>query len=98
MGDGSDREGENAGVRGDSVELGKKIKVRRVGAGKRRMVQFKLNGRVFEAIKQNRAKPSRWGKLAREKHPVVQFGMCNRISMWLCRWMERCWSTEVSSG
>jgi hypothetical protein len=52
---------------------GKKVKVRRVGAGRLRMVQFKLNGRVFEAIEQNRAKPSRWGKLAREKHSVVQF-------------------------
>ena len=52
---------------------GQKVKVRRVGAGKLRMVLFKLNGRVFEAIEQNRAKPSRWGKPAREKHPVVEF-------------------------
>jgi hypothetical protein len=37
------------------------------------MVQFKMNGRMFEAIEQNRVKPSRWGKLAREKHQVVQF-------------------------
>jgi hypothetical protein len=37
------------------------------------MVQFPLNGRVFEAIEQNPEKPSRWGKLAREKHRVVQF-------------------------
>jgi len=29
--------------------------------------------REFEAIEQNREKPSRWGKLAREKHQVVQF-------------------------
>ena len=32
-----------------------------------------MNGRMFEAIEQNREKPSRWGKLAREKHQVVQF-------------------------
>ncbi|MGA8216757.1 MAG: hypothetical protein WB799_24440 [Candidatus Sulfotelmatobacter sp.] len=50
-----------------------KIPVRRVGSGRLRMVQFRLNGRVFEAIEQNREKPSRWGKLAREKHQVVQF-------------------------
>jgi hypothetical protein len=50
-----------------------KILVRRVGSGRLRMVQFKMNGRVLEAIEQNREKPSRWGKLAREKHQVVQF-------------------------
>jgi hypothetical protein len=50
-----------------------KIPVKRVGSGRLRMVQFRLNGRMFEAIEQNREKPSRWGKLAREKHQVVQF-------------------------
>jgi hypothetical protein len=50
-----------------------KIHVRRVGSGRLRMVEFRLNGRVFEAIEQNPEKPSRWGKLAREKHQVVQF-------------------------
>ena len=50
-----------------------KIPVRRVGSGRLRMVQFKFSGRVFEAIEQNPEKPSRWGKLAREKHQVVQF-------------------------
>jgi hypothetical protein len=59
---------------GDELLLDdQKIRVRRVGSGRLRMVQFKLNGRVFEAIEQNREKPSRWGKLAREKHQVVQF-------------------------
>jgi hypothetical protein len=52
---------------------GQKLRVERVGSGRLRMVQFKLNGRMFEAIEQNRMKPSRWGKLAREKHQVVQF-------------------------
>ncbi|MFZ3189675.1 MAG: hypothetical protein WA180_14520 [Candidatus Sulfotelmatobacter sp.] len=32
-----------------------------------------MNGRVFDAIEQNPDKPSRWGKLARDKHQVVQF-------------------------
>jgi hypothetical protein len=50
-----------------------KLRVKRVGSGRLRMVQFKLNGRMFEAIEQNREKPSRWGKLARERHQVVQF-------------------------
>jgi len=50
-----------------------KLRVKRVGSGRLRMVQFKLNGRMFEAIEQNREKPSRWGRLAREKHQVVQF-------------------------
>jgi hypothetical protein len=50
-----------------------KVRVKRVGHGRLRMVQFGLNGRLFEAIEQNPEKPSRWGKLAREKHQVVQF-------------------------
>jgi hypothetical protein len=50
-----------------------KLRVKRVGSGRLRMVQFKLNGRMFEAIEQNCEKPSRWGQLAREKHQVVQF-------------------------
>ena len=58
----------------DSVTLDdQKLRVKRVGSGRLRMVQFKLNGRMFEAIEQNREKPSRWGQLAREKHQVVQF-------------------------
>jgi hypothetical protein len=50
-----------------------KLRVKRVGRWRLRMVQFKLNGRMFEAIEQNPEKPSRWGQLAREKHQVVQF-------------------------
>jgi len=50
-----------------------KLKIKRVGSGRWRTVQFEVNGRKFEAIEQNRDKPSRWGQLAREKHQVVQF-------------------------
>ena len=50
-----------------------KLRVKRVGSGRLRMVQFKLNGRMFEAIEQNPMKPSRWGQMARAKHQVVQF-------------------------
>ena len=63
-------------MNGEEVVLGEdgqKLRVKRVGSGRLRMVQFKLNGRMFEAIEQNRMKPSRWGQLAREKHQVVQF-------------------------
>ena len=61
-------------MNGEEVLLeDQKIRVRRVGSGRLRMAQFKLNGRVLEAIEQNREKQSRWGQLAREKHQVVQF-------------------------
>jgi hypothetical protein len=50
-----------------------RIPVKRVGSGRLRMVAFRMNGRLWEAIEQNPDKPSRWGKLAREKHQVVQF-------------------------
>jgi hypothetical protein len=56
-----------------AVEQDQKLRVKRVGSGRLRMLQFKLNGWMFEAIKQNPDKPSRWGQLAREKHQVVQF-------------------------
>jgi hypothetical protein len=61
-------------MNGEAVVLDdQKLRVKRVGSGRLRMVQFKLNGRMFEALEQNRMKPSRWGQLAREKHQVVQF-------------------------
>ncbi len=61
-------------MNGDSVILDEqKLRIKRVGGGQWRTVQFELNGRRFEAIEQNREKRSRWGQLAREKHQVVQF-------------------------
>jgi len=61
-------------MKGEEVALDdQKLRVKRVGSGRLRMVQFKLNGRMLEAIEQNRMKPSRWGQLARERHQVVQF-------------------------
>jgi hypothetical protein len=38
-----------------------------------RTVRFVMNGKEYQAIEQNAEKPSRWGKLAREGHRVVQF-------------------------
>jgi hypothetical protein len=32
-----------------------------------------MGGREYQAIQQNPGKPSRWGKLARAGHQVVQF-------------------------
>jgi hypothetical protein len=61
-------------MNGDEVSVGdQKIPVRKVGQARLRIVQFRLNGQLLEAIEQNPDKPSRWGKLAREKHQVVQF-------------------------
>lgn len=61
-------------MNGDQVTVGEqKIPVRKTGQAQLRIVQFRLNGRLLEAIEQNPDKPSRWGKLAREKHQVVQF-------------------------
>jgi hypothetical protein len=61
-------------INSESVVLKtQKLRIKRVGAGRWRTVQFESNGRKFEAIEQNRNKPSRWGQLAREKHQVVQF-------------------------
>ena len=61
-------------MNGDEVIVEKqRLRVKRVGSARLRMVQFRMNGRMFEAIEQNREKPSRWGQLAREKHQVVQF-------------------------
>jgi hypothetical protein len=61
-------------MNGEDVLLeGQSIRVARVGRGRLRMVSFRVNGRVLEAIEQNPEKASRWGKLAREGHQVVQF-------------------------
>ncbi|SRR5258708_1529047 len=61
-------------MNGVEVLLGQqRLQVKRVEAGGLRMVQFPFNGRVFEAIEQNPEKSSHWGKLARNKHQVVQF-------------------------
>jgi hypothetical protein len=61
-------------MNGEQVVVGdQRVRVKRVGSGRLRRVQFRVDGRAFEPIEQNREKPSRWGKLAREKHQVVQF-------------------------
>lgn len=51
---------------------GKPVKVERTGSQKLRTVRFEVDGREYQLIEQNPEKPSRWGKLAREGHRVVQ--------------------------
>ena len=59
---------------GDSVEVkGEQLRVRRTSTQRLRTVSFTMNGREYQAIEQNPAKPSRWGRLAGNGHQVVQF-------------------------
>jgi hypothetical protein len=52
---------------------GESIPVKRTSSNRLRMVSFELDGRKYDAIEQNKEKPSRWGQLARKGHRVVQF-------------------------
>ncbi|HTS06700.1 MAG TPA: hypothetical protein VMP68_14050 [Candidatus Eisenbacteria bacterium] len=52
---------------------GKMSRVTRTGSRKFRTVRFVMDGVEYQGIEQNPEKPSRWGKLAREGHRVVQF-------------------------
>jgi hypothetical protein len=51
---------------------GRTSRVSRTGAQRLRTVRFLMAGMEYQAIEQNGEKPSRWGKLAREGHQVVQ--------------------------
>jgi len=55
------------------VVAGRISRVGRTGARRFRTVRFVMGGGEYQAIEQNPEKPSRWGKLAREGHRVVQF-------------------------
>lgn len=58
----------------EQVTVGDKAtRVGRTSYQRLRTVKFEMNGREYQAIEQNADKPSRWGKLAREGHRVVQF-------------------------
>jgi hypothetical protein len=58
---------------GSAVSVaGKTVKVERTGSQKLRTVRLEVDGREYQMIEQNPEKPSRWGKLAREGHRVVQ--------------------------
>ena len=47
--------------------------VTRTGSQRLRTTRFLMGSKQYQAIEQNQDKPSRWGKLAREGHRVVQF-------------------------
>ena len=47
-------------------------RVSRTGSQRLRTVRFLMGGTEYQAIEQNPEKPSRWGKLARDGHRVVQ--------------------------
>ena len=52
---------------------GKPMPVSRTSKHRLRTLAFTMGKREYQAIEQNAEKPSRWGKLAREGHKVVQF-------------------------
>jgi len=67
---------QNQGEVGHPKEItveGKSWPVMRTGTRRLRTVRFEIGGKGYQAIEQNAEKPSRWGKLAREGHKVVQF-------------------------
>lgn len=55
------------------VVEGRASRVTRTGSQRLRTTRFLVGGKEYQAIEQNPEKPSRWGKLAREGHRVVQF-------------------------
>lgn len=58
---------------GTEVDVqGKRVPVRRTSSQRLRRVSFTMGGREYAAIEQNPEKPSKWDKLAREGHQVVQ--------------------------
>jgi hypothetical protein len=58
---------------GEVTVNGQTAAVKRTSVQRLKAVRFKMDGREYEAIEQNAAKPSRWGELARAGHHVVQF-------------------------
>ena len=61
-------------MEGSSITIDDRpMPVRRTSSSRLKFVQFVMDGREYQAIEQNAAKPSRWGELARQGHRVVQF-------------------------
>jgi hypothetical protein len=60
-------------MKGTLVSIGRKsVKVERTGSRKFRTLRLNVDGREYQLIEQNPDKSSRWGKLARDGHQVVQ--------------------------
>ena len=55
-----------------SVE-GQSVPIRRTSRQHLKTAAFTIAGHEYQAIEQNPEKPSRWGRLARSGHRVVQF-------------------------
>jgi hypothetical protein len=51
---------------------GRKVQVSRAGGQRLRTLRFVMGGKEYQAIEQNPERPSRRGKLARERRRVVQ--------------------------
>jgi hypothetical protein len=51
----------------------KSVPITRTSYQRLKTARFDMDGKQYQAIEQNADKPSRWGKLAREGHRVVQF-------------------------
>jgi hypothetical protein len=59
---------------GNRLEIdGNAFDVKRTSSQRLKAVRFTMDGREYQAIEQNPEKPSRWGRLARKGHHVVQF-------------------------
>jgi len=59
---------------GAAVIVGERaLPVRRTRRLRLKTLTFRMGGREYAAIEQNPEKPSRWGRLARAGHKVVQF-------------------------
>jgi hypothetical protein len=52
---------------------GKSLPVRRTSQNRLKTLTFIMDGCEYQGIEQNPEKPSRWGRLARDGHQVVQF-------------------------
>jgi hypothetical protein len=60
-------------LRSIAAQLMQNPKAERTSRQHLKRTSFTMNGREYQAIEQNAAKPSRWGQLARAGHEVVQF-------------------------
>ena len=59
---------------GRAVEVaGERVPIKKTSRNRLWTSRFEMDGREYEAVEQNAEKPSRWGKLARDGHKVVQF-------------------------
>jgi hypothetical protein len=59
---------------GNKVQIaGKPFDVKRTSSQRLKTLRFEMGGREYQAIEQNPEKPSRWGRLARDGHNVIQF-------------------------